>query len=71
MKHSKHPVSARIEDAILFVDSNTFTSGSFGGGTGAAIPTRGGAMAFGSGYSASTRGVQYTVLLIKWKDSKP
>ena len=55
-------------DAILFVDSTMFTSGSFGGGTATAVPTRGGAMAFGSGFSATTQGVQLTAILIKWKE---
>lgn len=61
---------ANKADAILFVDSTMFASGSFGGGTGYAFPAgRRGAMATGSAFSANTQGVQLTALLIKWKEA--
>lgn len=60
---------ANKADAILFVDSNMFASGSIGSGTAYAFPTRGGAMSTGSGFSATTHGVQLTAILIKWKEA--
>jgi len=57
-------------DAVLFVESSMFQTGSVGGGTGFALPTHRGAMATGSSFSAATRGVQYTVVLIRWKSAE-